>query len=302
MHHVPAPSQLMQSILSELVDGAGLDAVGWLALPVERDALKLTHLHGDRTGALHGLSVSIGQGLTGAVAQSQRARWVDDYFASSDISHDFDEQVAAEGISRMVAVPLLLDSGHRAALTLAVRTPGAFADRFVDHLSITARKAVVTVSRAFRGWSPTPHYTAGPTPTAQFLPDDIDPFLLGISAKLAAIRCKIENRELCQLLGDIEVDVFQAAGRVSVPAMNETMSAGAGNPPCLTPREHQVLVCVAAGATNAAIGHRLVLTENTVKTYWQSAMQKLNVGNRAEAVSRAYALGLLAPSANGDGA
>src|SRR5439155_25654066 len=109
--------------------------------------------------------------------------------------------------------PLLLESGHRGALTLAVRTPGTFSDQFVDHLSITARKAVVTVSPAFRGWSPTPtpEDTGRPTPTARFVPDNIDPVLRGISAKLAAIREKIEDRELCQLLGDIEVDVFRAA-------------------------------------------------------------------------------------------
>jgi DNA-binding CsgD family transcriptional regulator len=300
MHHVPAPAPLIQSILSELVDAAGLDTVGWLALPSEQDTLTLTHVHGDRTGALHGLSVPIGRGLTGTVAQSERACWVDDYFTSAAITHDFDQQVAAEGISRMVSVPLLLESGNRGALTLAVRTPGTFADRFVDQLSVTARKAVVTVSRAFREWSSTPNHTAHSTPTTRFVPDGIDPFLLSISAKLAAIRHKIDNRELSQLLGDIEVDVFQAAGQVSEPAAKRRAPGSTSNQPRLTPREHQVLVCVAAGGTNAAIGHRLGLTANTVKTYWQSVMHKLEVGNRAEAVSHAYALGLLAPPPSED--
>ena len=47
--------------------------------------------------------------------------------------------------------------------------------------------------------------------------------------------------------------------------------------------------------TNAAIGRRLGLSPTTVKTYLQVAMRKLGVGNRAEAIARAFALHLLSP-------
>ncbi len=66
----------------------------------------------------------------------------------------------------------------------------------------------------------------------------------------------------------------------------------------LTDREHQVLAGVARGLTNAAIARRLGLTPNTVKTYLQSAMRKLGVSNRAEAVARCFALSPLPPVAD----
>ncbi len=61
----------------------------------------------------------------------------------------------------------------------------------------------------------------------------------------------------------------------------------------LTPREYDVLRRAAMGESNPEIGEALDLSRNTVKTYLQSAMQKLNARNRVEAISRANELGLL---------
>lgn len=52
----------------------------------------------------------------------------------------------------------------------------------------------------------------------------------------------------------------------------------------LTRREQEVLAQLAQGLSNAAIAHRLVLTEKTVKNHLQHIFAKLGVSSRTEAV------------------
>lgn len=54
----------------------------------------------------------------------------------------------------------------------------------------------------------------------------------------------------------------------------------------LTPRELEVMKQMAAGATNAAIASRLVVSEGTVKSHIKHILRKLRASNRAEAVAR----------------
>ncbi|WP_168187126.1 response regulator transcription factor [Williamsia sp. 1138] len=61
----------------------------------------------------------------------------------------------------------------------------------------------------------------------------------------------------------------------------------------LTPRQREILNRVATGMTNAEIADELGLQTSTVKAYWQDAMQRLDVRNRAEAIVAAYRLNLL---------
>lgn len=51
----------------------------------------------------------------------------------------------------------------------------------------------------------------------------------------------------------------------------------------LTPREQQILECVASGMSNKEVGRTLELTEKTVKHYMSNILQKLQVKNRVEA-------------------
>ncbi|MGE5602594.1 MAG: response regulator [Nitrososphaerales archaeon] len=59
----------------------------------------------------------------------------------------------------------------------------------------------------------------------------------------------------------------------------------------LTPREHEVVALIAAGADNAAIADRLVISENTVKTHVSHIMDKLSVKNRSDLIAWAQQRG-----------
>lgn len=61
----------------------------------------------------------------------------------------------------------------------------------------------------------------------------------------------------------------------------------------LSPREREVLARLAQGATSAEIAADLTISENTVKTHVRHILEKLKASNRAEAVARAAALGIL---------
>lgn len=61
----------------------------------------------------------------------------------------------------------------------------------------------------------------------------------------------------------------------------------------LTPRELEVLECVARGLSNPAIARELFIGEATVKTHLLHIFEKLEVQGRTRAVTRAHELGLL---------
>ena len=63
----------------------------------------------------------------------------------------------------------------------------------------------------------------------------------------------------------------------------------------VTPREVEVLRCVARGLSNAEIGRELFIGEATVKTHLLRVFAKLGVGDRTRAVTVAMELGVLPP-------
>lgn len=79
-------------------------------------------------------------------------------------------------------------------------------------------------------------------------------------------------------------------------ALERSAADGNGEPhllETLTPREREVLTCIAEGRTNREIAEALVISPKTVDRHRENIMAKLNLHNRAELVKFAIARGLI---------
>jgi len=139
--------EALRAALERLSDGGD---VAWIAEPDPGGDLVLRHVLGDRTAMLRGLHVPAGLGLTGKVSTAARPAWVDDYLASSDITHTFDQHIHAEGIERLLAVPVVRDDRVLGVLAVGVRDRGTFSDRAIDHAGVVADQLALAAAVAER--------------------------------------------------------------------------------------------------------------------------------------------------------
>lgn len=80
--------------------------------------------------------------------------------------------------------------------------------------------------------------------------------------------------------------------RVLAEFVRMAPSAPRSPAPALSPREREVLVLIARGATNKEIGAALFIAEGTVKNHITSLFEKLGVSDRTQAALLARDLGL----------
>jgi DNA-binding CsgD family transcriptional regulator len=82
-----------------------------------------------------------------------------------------------------------------------------------------------------------------------------------------------------------------------VAAVTEPASTTAVVVPALSVRQSEILTMIADGMSNAEIGGKLFVSEDTVKTHVRRMFKIIGAANRAQAVGIAYRLGLLRPAA-----
>ncbi len=102
-----------------------------------------------------------------------------------------------------------------------------------------------------------------------------------------------EPDQLCQAIRQVASGRGALSPEVTARVIRAAASQGQQQAASLSPRETEVITELAGGATTAEISSRLVISENTVKTHIRRILEKLEATNRAEAVARATALGLI---------
>lgn len=95
--------------------------------------------------------------------------------------------------------------------------------------------------------------------------------------QLLALFCESIGAVLDQLLSQQQTDTEDPAEAPTLPVPNWVDA--------LTGRERDVLRHLAAGITNAQIGSRLFISEETTKSHVKSLLRKLGVTNRAQAAA-----------------
>ncbi len=103
-----------------------------------------------------------------------------------------------------------------------------------------------------------------------------------------------EPEELLRAIRKAAAGEAVLAGKVTAQVLKAAVRGRRAEPEVkLSPREREVLHLMAKGATTSAIAEALFISKNTVKTHVRHILEKLQAANRAEAVARAAALGLL---------
>ena len=215
-----------------------------------------------------------------------RPRMTPDYRTARHITHDYDVHVLGEGITTLLAVPVIVDGVTRGVLyggswdsanvgDIVAAPAFQVADALAAELRIRDE-----VRRRLASMATAAPPASGPLPASQ----------------------REELRESYAELRGIAASVQDAALRERLEKLERRLAALSGEeqPPSepfvdvrLSPRETDVLACAALGATNAEIAATLGLREGTVKAYLGSAMAKLEASTRHAAVARARRAGLL---------
>ncbi|KUJ70934.1 response regulator [Streptomyces albus subsp. albus] len=241
---------------------------------------RISELSGTTTRSLHGLAISAGNGLGGKAVSTSRPMSVTDYRVSRAISHEYDAAVAAEGLRSVLAVPVVVRRRVRGVLYGALREPLTLGDRPLAAAVEAARELEQSLAV---------HDEAQRLLSVAQQPTEADPALWE-----EVREAHVDLRALAQRVADPELrDEILSACRRLARASSTPGRDPERRPVELSPREVDVLACVALGATNAAAAERLGLRPETVKSYLRSSMRKLGAHTRLQAVVEARRAGLL---------
>lgn len=266
----------IRTALQRLRTEAGLP-VAFGGLSSDARQFRISDMTGTTSTVLRGLAIRTGTGLGGKAAVLGRPLSVTDYRSSHAITHEYDAAVAAEGLRSVLAVPVVVRGRVRGVLYGALRRPLALGDRSLTAAVGVARELEQNLA----------------------VQDEVGRLLsAGSGAVWEEVReAHGELRTLARRVTDpaLREELLAACARLA-RASGTPSDAGAGARAAavaLSPREVDVLTCVASGATNAGTAERLGLRPETVKSYLRSGMRKLGARTRLEAVVAARRAGVL---------
>ncbi|MFF4477550.1 response regulator transcription factor [Streptomyces sp. NPDC001520] len=266
---------------------------------------RISELTGTTTNSLRDLAITPGNGLGGKVLTMSRPISVADYPTSRAISHEYDAAVGAEGLRSMLAVPVVVRGRVRGVLYGALRQPLVLGDRALTAAVESARELervleselaqelavreetqrLLTEARQRRGQPPGPRWE----PSAEETDPAVWEEVREAHGDLRALAHRVPDRKLREEI----LTVCSRLARASSGRGRQREHRSGGSGVELSPREVDVLACVASGATNSMAAERLGLRPETVKSYLRSSMRKLGAHTRLHAVVEARRAGLL---------
>jgi DNA-binding CsgD family transcriptional regulator len=270
-----AASVDIRGALARLRRSTGLPVAFGGLVESGRSRMRISELNGTATESLSRLAVTAGNGLGGKAVALARPCAVMDYSVSRQITHEYDAAVAAEGLRSVLAVPVVVRRRVRGVLYGALRTAQPLGDRTLTAAVEAARdvEQSLVVRDEVRGLLEAARLETAPSDRGAAWEQ-----VREAHATLRALAPRISDPAL-------RAELLEACGLLTEgPAPNGLR---------LSPRELDVLACVAAGSTNAVAAERLGLRAETVKGYLRSAMRKLGTHTRGEAVVAARRAGLL---------
>lgn len=272
--------ELMDSVLPAFARATGFPVVfGGLE---SGGVATVSSLLGNRTGSLMGLRVRIGRGLGGRAMEELRPRLTSDYYSSPYITHDYDREVRGEGITALLAYPVVVQGRARAVLYGGSPTSGSPGNLFAPEVSALIEDLAreIRIHDEVQRRLPYLNHAEAPRemPTAKLEE------LRESYAELRGISASVQDPELRDRLVGLESRLARLSGLSPTPAETAVK---------LSPRERDVLAHVALGSTNAEVGQALGLTEGTVKAYLKSAAAKLGCSTRHAAVLAARRAALI---------
>lgn len=258
---------------------------------VHDGSVRVSTVLGNRTRSLEGLVVKPERGLGGRAITELRPRMTPDYRSSRQITHDYDGHVLGEGLSTLLAVPIVVGGAVRGVLY-----GGAWAESSVgDVVAAPAFRVAQEVATELRIRDEVERRVAALRPATG---------PVAVTAPSESTTDAAQREELRASyaeLRSIVASVDDAGLRARLSAIEERLAGltGGGSEPAepldihLSPRELDVLACAALGSTNAEIAATLGVREGTVKSYLQTAMGKLDASTRHAAVTKARRAGIL---------
>ena len=274
--------------------GAEMGFVGTLDGP---DRMKLTGIHGANTNALERIRVSRGLGLGGKVLATQEPSSVDDYTTADSITHEYDAEIAEEGLQGLLCLPLVVGAEIAGVAYVADRVPKVYSDVMIERVLNAVESAKLALSLADRSRALTQAAVeAERERTAEALDASVGEHLNDILATAQTL-AKDPNsspeivEQALSLVANVGLATTALEGTVSGLILPEAPRPTV--PTVLSRRELEVVRFAAQGMSNPEIAEELFLARGTVKAYMESVLRKLNARNRVEAVMVAARSGLL---------